>query len=180
MKRKKTDMTLDLRGLNPAPVTPFTESGDIDFDAIQRLGAWLGSIDGVKSLTVLGHAGEGTFLTVDEQVAVIGAFRDAVQDSIPIIAGITGEGNKVAALEARRAVDAGASAGLVYPSHGWLRLATRTALPRPGTRRSTRRADCRSSSSSTPTTPRRPTTSTPSSRSPARRACSPRRTACAT
>ena len=68
-------MTLDLRGLNPAPVTPFTADGDIDFDAIQRLGAWLGSIDGVKSLTVLGHAGEGTFLTVDEQLAVIGAFR---------------------------------------------------------------------------------------------------------
>jgi 4-hydroxy-tetrahydrodipicolinate synthase len=129
MKRKKTDMTLDLRGLNPAPVTPFTESGDIDFDAIQRLGAWLGSIDGVKSLTVLGHAGEGTFLTVDEQVAVIGAFRDAVQDSIPIIAGITGEGNKVAALEARRAVEAGASAGLVYPSHGWLRFGYQDGAP---------------------------------------------------
>ena len=122
-------MTLDLRGLNPAPVTPFTEDGDIDFDAIQRLGSWLGSIDGVKSLTVLGHAGEGTFLTVDEQLAVIGAFRDAVHDSIPIIAGITGEGNKVAALEAKRAVDAGASAGLVYPSHGWLRCGYQDGAP---------------------------------------------------
>ena len=48
-------MVLDLRGLNPAPVTPFTPDGDVDYDAIQRLGAWLGSIDGVKSLVVLGH-----------------------------------------------------------------------------------------------------------------------------
>ena len=56
-------MTLDLRGLNPAPVTPFTPDGAVDFDAIARLGSWLGSIDGVKSLVVLGHAGEGTFLT---------------------------------------------------------------------------------------------------------------------
>ena len=51
---------LDLRGLSPAPVTPFTLDGAVDFAAIQRLGSWLGSIDGVKSLVVLGHAGEGT------------------------------------------------------------------------------------------------------------------------
>ena len=122
-------MTLDLKGLNPAPVTPFTPNGDIDFDAIQRLGSWLGSIDGVKSLVVLGHAGEGTFLTIDEQAQVISAFRDSVEDRIPIIAGITGEGNKVAALEAKRAVDAGAKAGLVYPSHGWLRFGYQPGAP---------------------------------------------------
>ena len=122
-------MSLDLRGLNPAPVTPFTTDGTIDFDAIQRLGSWLGSIDGVKSLVVLGHAGEGTFLTQDEQLAVITAFRDSVGGRIPIIAGITGEGNKVAALEAKRAVEAGATAGLVYPSHGWLRFGYQDGAP---------------------------------------------------
>ena len=67
-------MTLDLRGLSPAPVTPFTEDGAVDFAAIQRLGSWLGSIEGVKSLVVLGHAGEGTFLTEEEQLDVIRAF----------------------------------------------------------------------------------------------------------
>ena len=56
-------MSLDLRGLTPAPVTPFTRDGQVDHDAIQRLGSWLGSIDGVKGLVVLGHAGEGTFLS---------------------------------------------------------------------------------------------------------------------
>ena len=34
---------LDLRGLVPAPVTPFTHDGEVDHAAIQRLGAWLGS-----------------------------------------------------------------------------------------------------------------------------------------
>ena len=43
-------MSLDLRGLTPAPVTPFTRDGQVDHDAIQRLGSWLGSIDGVKGL----------------------------------------------------------------------------------------------------------------------------------
>ena len=46
-------MVLDLRGLNPAPVTPFTEDGDVDYAAIQRLGSWLGSIEGVKSLSLI-------------------------------------------------------------------------------------------------------------------------------
>jgi 4-hydroxy-tetrahydrodipicolinate synthase len=114
--------TLDLRGLNPAPVTPFTRDGAVDYAAIQRLGQWLASVPGVKSLTVLGHAGEGTFLERDEQVKVIAAFRESVGDRIPIIAGITLEGTQVAAEEAKRAKQAGASAGLVYPSHGWLRF----------------------------------------------------------
>ncbi|ETT29020.1 4-hydroxy-tetrahydrodipicolinate synthase [Rhodococcus aetherivorans] len=121
--------TLDLRGLTPAPVTPFTRDGDVDYAAIQRLGSWLGSVDGVKGLVVLGHAGEGTFLTQDEQVRVIAAFKDSVDGRLPIIAGITGEGTAVSVEEAKRAVDAGASAGLVYPSHGWLRFGYQDGAP---------------------------------------------------
>jgi len=120
---------LDLRGLVPATVTPFTREGAVDYAAIHRLGKWLGSIDGVKGLTVLGHAGEGTFLERDEQTKVIEAFRESVGDRLPIIAGITLEGTQVAAEEAKRAVKAGASAGLVYPSHGWLRFGYQKGAP---------------------------------------------------
>ncbi|KAK8044080.1 hypothetical protein PG993_004104 [Apiospora rasikravindrae] len=119
----------DLAGLVPAPVTPFTKDGKVDYPAIQRLGSWLGSIDGVKGLVVLGHAGEGTFLTQDEQLGVIRAFVKSVDDKIPIIAGITGEGTEVAALEAKRAREAGARAGLLYPSHGWLRFGYQEGAP---------------------------------------------------
>src|SRR5262249_22982895 len=97
--------------------------------AIQRLGSWLGSIPGVRSLVVLGHAGEGTFLTPDEQTAVIESFVKSVDGKIPIIAGITLEGTKVAALEAKRSVKAGSGAGLVYPSHGWLRFGYQKGAP---------------------------------------------------
>lgn len=120
---------LDLRGLTPAPITPFTRDGAVDYEAIQRLGSWLGSISGVKGLVVLGHAGEGTFLTAEEQVGVIKAFVKSVDNRIPIIAGITGEGTEVAALEAKRAVEAGATAGLLYPSHGWLRFGYQPGAP---------------------------------------------------
>lgn len=124
-----SNINIDLRGLNPAPVTPFTRDGAVDYAAIQRLGAWLGSIDGVKSLTVLGHAGEGTFMSQDEQMKVIQAFVESVNGAIPIIAGITLEGTTVAAEEAKRAVKAGASAGLLYPSHGWLRFGYQKGAP---------------------------------------------------
>jgi 4-hydroxy-tetrahydrodipicolinate synthase len=120
---------IDLRGLTPAPVTPFTRDGAIDYAAIKKLGAWLGSIDGVKGLTVLGHAGEGTFLDQNEQMKVIETFTASVNGRIPIIAGITQEGTAVAAEEAKRAVKAGASAGLLYPSHGWLRFGYQKGAP---------------------------------------------------
>lgn len=126
---------LDLRGLTPAPVTPFLPNGDVDYAAIQRLGSWLGSIDGVKGLVVLGHAGEGTFLTQEEQCNVIRAFVKSVDNKIPIIAGITCEGTEVAAIEAKRAKEAGAQAGLLYPSHGWLRFGYQPGAPQDRYRR---------------------------------------------
>ncbi len=122
-------MSLDLRGLVPAPATPFTREGEVDYAAIQHLGAWLGSHEGVKGILVLGHAGEGMFLTSDEQAAVIESFNKSVDGKLPIIAGITLEGTKAAALEAKRAVAAGAAAGLVYPSHGWLRFGYQKGAP---------------------------------------------------
>ena len=94
---------LDLRGLVPAPVTPFTRDGAVDHAAIKRLGSWLGSFKEVKGLTVLGHAGEGTFMTPDEQAAVIESFIQSTNGRVPVIAGITLEGTKVAAAEAKRA-----------------------------------------------------------------------------
>ncbi|KAK8188204.1 dihydrodipicolinate synthetase family protein [Phyllosticta capitalensis] len=122
-------MALDLRGLTPAPVTPFTKEGKVDYDAIQRLGSWLGSITGVKGLVVLGHAGEGTFLTPEEQLLVIKAFVASTNGKTPVIAGITGEGDEVAGLEAKRAKEAGAAAGLLYPCHGWLRFGYQPGAP---------------------------------------------------
>lgn len=120
---------MDLRGLVPAPVTAFTTNGDVDHQANADLARWLVSVEGVKGLVCLGHAGEGTYLTAEEQVALIRTLVEAVDGQVPIIAGITGEGDKVAAEEARRAADAGAVGALVYPSHGWLRFGYQDGAP---------------------------------------------------
>ncbi|WP_343957256.1 dihydrodipicolinate synthase family protein, partial [Nesterenkonia xinjiangensis] len=121
--------TMDLRGLNPAPVTVFSATGDVDHAANADYARWLASFDGVKSLVCLGHAGEGTFLTTREQTDLIRTLVEAVDGQIPIIAGITGEGTQVAAEEAVRAADAGATGALVYPSHGWLRFGYQDGAP---------------------------------------------------
>jgi 4-hydroxy-tetrahydrodipicolinate synthase len=134
---------LDLRGLVPAPVTPFTRDGEVDHAAIQRLGSWLGSFKGVKGLVVLGHAGEGTFLTPDEQTGVIESFVKSVKGKIPVIAGITMEGTKVAALEATRAVKAGAEAGWSTPHTAGCGSVIRREHRRTAIVPSTRKAACR-------------------------------------
>ncbi len=120
---------MNLRGISPAPVTAFTRDGEVDHKANADVARWLASVPGVTSLVILGHAGEGTFLTAEEQVALIRTYVAAVDGKLPIIAGITGEGTKVAALEARRAADAGATGALVYPNHGWLRFGFQRGAP---------------------------------------------------
>lgn len=126
---------LNFAGVNPAPVTPFTPDGAVDHDAFAKLAQWLQGKENIKSLVCLGHAGEGTYLTQDEQVAVIRTLVEAVNDEIPIVAGIATEGDTTAAEEAKRAVAAGAKAGLVYPSHGWLRFGYQDGAPQERYRR---------------------------------------------
>lgn len=120
---------MDLRGLSPAPVTAFTKDGAVDHEANARIARWLVSVRGVKSLVILGHAGEGTFLTEDERLALIRTYVEAVDGAVPIIAGITGEGTKVAAEEAKKCKAAGATGALVYPNHGWLRFGFQKGAP---------------------------------------------------
>lgn len=120
---------MDLRGLSPAPVTAFTRDGKVDYEANARIAKWLVSIEGVKSLVILGHAGEGTFLTHEERLELVKVYADAVNGAVPIIAGITGEGTQVAAQEAKLVKAAGATGALVYPNHGWLRFGFQKGAP---------------------------------------------------
>lgn len=69
----QSSIGFDMRGFSPAAVTPFTEDGWVDFEAINRLGKFFLSFPNIKSILVLGHAGEGTFLTSDEKVQLIQA-----------------------------------------------------------------------------------------------------------
>jgi 4-hydroxy-tetrahydrodipicolinate synthase len=120
---------LDLRGLTPACVTPFTADGEVDTKALAKHGRWLASFEGVKGIVCNGHAGEGLSLTEIERELVVRTLAEAVDGAVPIIAGIVGDGSKVAGLEATGIAQAGASAILLYPSHSWLRFGYQAGGP---------------------------------------------------
>jgi 4-hydroxy-tetrahydrodipicolinate synthase len=120
---------LNFDSVLPACVTPFTEDGEVDFSGLAAHGRWLSSVEGITGIVCNGHAGEGLALSDDERAEVIRHLVAAVGDRLPIIAGIASEGTKVAAVEARRALDAGASGLLVYPSHSWLRFGYQKGAP---------------------------------------------------
>lgn len=114
--------SLDLRGLVPACVTPFTEAGDVDHEALAVHGRWLAGLPGVKGIVCNGHAGEGASMTETERADVVKTLVDAVEGTQPIITGVISDGSRVAGEEARRYGEAGAAAVLLYPAHSWLRF----------------------------------------------------------
>lgn len=120
---------LNFESVLPACVTPFREDGEVDFPRLEDHGRWLASIDGITGIVCNGHAGEGLAMSEDERTEVIHHLVRAVEGRLPIIAGIVSEGTRVAAAEARRAAQAGASGLLVYPSHSWLRFGYQKGAP---------------------------------------------------
>lgn len=121
--------SINFDGVLPACVTPFTENDEVDHGALARYATWLAGIDGITAIVCNAHAGEGLSLTQDERLAVVKTLVDAVGAKLPVIAGIGGEGSRVAALEARAAAAAGASAILLYPTHVWLRMGYQRGAP---------------------------------------------------
>ncbi|WP_207492947.1 4-hydroxy-tetrahydrodipicolinate synthase [Aridibaculum aurantiacum] len=78
-----------LRGTGVALVTPFTESKEVDFDALNNL------IDfvlhgGVEYLVVLGTTGETPTLTKQEKVDILQFVYNKVQQTVPVVVGIGG------------------------------------------------------------------------------------------
>lgn len=101
--------TQRFRGVGVALVTPFTESGAIDFDALQRHVEF--QVDGgVHMLVPCGTTGESVTMTAAEQVQVIEATVRAADGRIPVMAG-AGSNNTATGINLVKAArDAGADA----------------------------------------------------------------------
>lgn len=122
-------MLLDFTGVMPATVTPFTDTGEVDHEALFRLGQWLSGVPGVTGLVCNGHAGEGTSLSYSERSDVVETLKRASGGKVPVISGVMDEGTDLVAKEAMRAENAGADGILVYPAHGWLRFGFQKPAP---------------------------------------------------
>jgi 4-hydroxy-tetrahydrodipicolinate synthase len=120
---------LDFSGVLPATITPFTADGELDRPTLTSYLAWMKTIPGVTGLVVNAHAGEGSSLTEAERLEVISLAKATVGDTMPVIAGVGGDGSRVLAGESAAAAQAGADALLVFPAPSWLRFGYQAGAP---------------------------------------------------
>ncbi len=101
------------QGVYTALVTPFTATGEVDFDTFPALVEWQRQ-RGVVGLVVCGTTGEGTSLSVEERERIIATVRECAGD-LKVIAG-TGCANLPETLRLSRfAQQQGCDAILVIP-----------------------------------------------------------------
>jgi 4-hydroxy-tetrahydrodipicolinate synthase len=111
----------NLRGVTPAIVTPFKEDGSVDYETLVSYSQWLHEIPGISGIVVNAHAGEGTSLFESERVEIIKVIASEVP-GLHIVAGVSGEGSRIVAHEAKIAAAAGAHSLLVFPAISSLRF----------------------------------------------------------
>ncbi|MFE4692206.1 4-hydroxy-tetrahydrodipicolinate synthase [Streptomyces sp. NPDC056749] len=95
-----------------AMITPFTATGGLDLDAARRHAASLVA-DGCDGLVLSGTTGESPTTTDEEKTALLRAVREAVGDSVPLIAGVGSSDTRHTVRLAREAEAAGADGLLV-------------------------------------------------------------------
>ncbi|BCT75763.1 4-hydroxy-tetrahydrodipicolinate synthase 2 [Sinomonas cyclohexanicum] len=89
-----------------AMVTPFTEDGEVDFDAAGKLAAKLVD-DGCDGLVVTGTTGETSTLTDEENLGMFKAVLEAVGGRAKVIAGTGTNDTRHSVSLSRRAADLG-------------------------------------------------------------------------
>lgn len=100
-----------LKGSLVAIVTPMSDDGALDFDALRRLLDWH-IAQGTDGIVIVGTTGESPTVTFDEHCQLIRAAVEQVAGRVPVIAG-TGANSTAEAIELTEcAKRAGAQAGL--------------------------------------------------------------------
>ncbi len=102
------------KGIIPAVVMPMDFKGNPDFDEYKKYLKWVASFK-VIGVAVNVDTGEGPLLTEDERVKAIKVAKDVFKDRI-VVAGIAGTSTSSAVLNAKKAKEAGADMGLVFPN----------------------------------------------------------------
>jgi 4-hydroxy-tetrahydrodipicolinate synthase len=103
-----------LRGVFSVLPTPFSASGEIDFESLHRV-VDLFLADGVDGFTALGVTSEVARLTESERAATLDAVLARVNGRVPVVAGTTADGLRTCIEYTRRAKAAGASAVMISP-----------------------------------------------------------------
>jgi 4-hydroxy-tetrahydrodipicolinate synthase len=105
------------RGVTSVLVTPFVESGAIDFDGLNRMVDFVVEA-GVRGVTALGVMGESAFLDEAERRAVLEQVARRVPNGIALTVGISDDEQSRLLERARTASANGARAMISVPSSG--------------------------------------------------------------
>jgi 4-hydroxy-tetrahydrodipicolinate synthase len=104
-------------GLYVIAVTPFTDTGSIDWDSVESLVEfYIGC--GVSGITILGMMGEAPKLSDAEAQDVTRRFLVAVRARVPVVVGVSNPGTDNLAELGRFAMAAGACGVMVAPATG--------------------------------------------------------------
>ena len=105
-----------LSGIYPIAPTPFTTSGDVDFDGQRRVLDCM--IDqGVDGICVLANYSEQFLLTDGERAALVDLCLSHVDGRVPVIVTCSHFSTRIAAERARAAVAAGAAMLMLMPPY---------------------------------------------------------------
>jgi len=96
-----------LQGCGTALVTPFTESGAVDFPALRALVDWQ-IAEGIDFLVPCGSTGEAQTLNDSERERVVAAVVELANDRVPVMAGATSNDTARAVDETQRMCRLGA------------------------------------------------------------------------
>jgi 4-hydroxy-tetrahydrodipicolinate synthase len=110
------------KGILPALQVPFQSDLSIDEPELRRFAQWLVSHQGIGGLVTNGHTGEVFALTAEQRARVTRIVAEEAKGKVPVVSGVCCEGITEAVEHAKMARDAGASAILLMPPHGWLRF----------------------------------------------------------
>src|SRR6202795_3605421 len=91
---------MQLRGCGTALVTPFSQDGAVDENALRNLVAWQVE-SGIDFLVPCGTTGETPTLTHDEWLRVIDVTIEVVAGRVPIVAGATSNSTQDAVAKAK-------------------------------------------------------------------------------
>jgi len=107
-------------GVIPATLLAFDNDMQIDEAASRRHLRDVAATNGLRAITVNGHASEVHACTFDEQQRILEFCQEELNGRLPLINGIYADGSLEAARLARMAEAAGASALLVFPPNSMI------------------------------------------------------------
>lgn len=95
---------MDFGRVLTAMVTPFTETGEVDYAEVKRLAMHLME-NGNDGLLLCGTTAETPTLTHEEKLAIVKTVRDTVGTDVPLLVG-TGSNSTLATIEATKEMEA--------------------------------------------------------------------------